>query len=49
MAKGIPNQKYAGEFKQHVVERMHKEKLSYRETAQQFGIGNRNSLHYMMQ
>ena len=34
-----PNKKYTGEFKQHVVETMHREKLSCRETAQQFGIG----------
>jgi transposase len=40
LPKGIPNQKYTGEFKQHVVETMHKEKLSCREATQQFGIGH---------
>lgn len=40
MPKGIPNQKYTGEFKQQVVETMRREKLSYREAAQQFVIGN---------
>jgi len=46
MPKGIPNQKYTGEFKQHVVETMRREKLSYRETAQQFGIGNHNHVSH---
>lgn len=40
MPKGVPNQKYTGEFKQHVIETMHREKLSCREAAQQFGIGH---------
>ena len=40
MPKGMPNQMYTGEFKQHVIETMRNEKLSYRETARQFGIGN---------
>jgi hypothetical protein len=35
MPKGIP---YAGEFKQEVIETMHKEKLGIRETAKRFGI-----------
>ena len=38
MPKGVPNERYTGEFKQKVVETMHKEKLSYRETAREFGI-----------
>ena len=46
MAKGIPNQKYTGEFKQHVVETMHKAKLSYREAAQQFGIGSHSHVSH---
>jgi transposase-like protein len=33
MPKGIPKQKYTGEFKQQVVETMHREKLSDCETA----------------
>ena len=40
MPKGIPNQLYTGEFKQMVVETMMQEKLSYREAAVKFGIGN---------
>ena len=38
MPKGIPNKKYTGEFKQMVVETMHKDGLSYKETARQFEI-----------
>ena len=38
MPKGIPNKRYTPEFKIKVVETMHKEKLSYRETARQFEI-----------
>ena len=38
MPKGIPNKKYTGEFKQKVVETMHKEKLSYKEAARQFDV-----------
>lgn len=38
MPRGIPNKKYTGEFKQKVVETMHKEKLSYKEAARQFGV-----------
>jgi transposase len=46
MPKGIPNQKYTGEFKQNVVETMHREKLSCRETAQQFGIGSHSHISH---
>lgn len=38
MPKGIPNKRYTGEFKQKVVETMHKEKLSYKEAARQFNV-----------
>lgn len=38
MPKGIPNQKYTGEFKQMVVETMRRDKLGYNETEKQFGI-----------
>ena len=38
MPKGVANKRYTGEFKQMVVETMMKDKLSYRETAQQFEI-----------
>ena len=38
MPKGIPNKRYTGEFKQDVIERMRREKLSYREIAELYGI-----------
>ena len=40
MPKGKPNKRYTLEFKIKVVETMHREKLSYRETARQFDIPN---------
>ena len=40
MPKGQPNKRYTPEFKIKVVETMHREKLSYRETARQFDIRN---------
>ena len=40
MPKGIPNKRYTGEFKQEVVETMMREKLSYRQTAEQFDVSN---------
>ena len=40
MPKGKPNKRYTSEFKIKVVETMHREKLSYRETARQFDISN---------
>jgi transposase-like protein len=42
MLKGVPNQRYTGEFKQRVVETMRQERLSCREAAQQFGIGSKS-------
>ena len=38
MPRGIPNKRYTPEFKKLVVETMRKENLSYRETAEIFGI-----------
>ncbi len=38
MRKGIPNKRYTGEFKQEVVETMHREKLSHVEVARLYGI-----------
>ena len=38
MAKGKPNKRYTGEFKQKVVETMQRERLSYKETAREFEI-----------
>ena len=40
MPKGKPNKRYTPEFKIKVVETMKKEKLGYREAAQQFDISN---------
>ena len=40
MPKVKPNKRYTPEFKIKVVETMHREKLSYRETARQFDISN---------
>ena len=36
----MPNKRYTPEFKIKVVETMHREKLSYRETARQFDVPN---------
>lgn len=38
MPKGQPNKRYTPEFKIKVVETMHNERLSYKETARQFDI-----------
>lgn len=38
MSKGQPNKRYTPEFKIKVVETMHNERLSYKETARQFDI-----------
>ena len=40
MPEGVPNKRYTGEFKQKVVETMHKEKLSYCEAARRFEVSN---------
>jgi transposase-like protein len=44
MPRGKPNKQYTGEFKQHVVETMQKEHLSYSETARQFEICNHDRI-----
>ena len=41
MPKGVPLRQHAGEFKQQVIETMHKEKMSFKETARQFEISDR--------
>ena len=38
MPRGVSDARYTAVFKQHVVETMHEEKLSYRETARRFEI-----------
>lgn len=40
MPKGHPSKRYTPEFKINVVETMHKEKLSYYETAREFDMPN---------
>jgi transposase-like protein len=40
MPKRKPNKRYTGEFKQKVVETMMEEKLSYKEAARQFEVGD---------
>ena len=40
MPKGQPNKRYTPEFKIKVVETMHSEQMSYRETAREFEISN---------
>ena len=44
MPKGIPNKRCTPEFKKPVVETMQKEKLSDRETARQFEIGDHHRI-----
>ena len=44
MPRGIPNKKYTAEFKQHVIETMQKEGLSYRETARQFEVNSHHRI-----
>lgn len=38
MAKGVANKRNTGEFKQEVVEKMQREKLSHKEVARLYGI-----------
>ena len=44
MPKGVPNKRHTGEFKQMVVETMMRDKLSYREAAQQFEISGHEQI-----
>jgi transposase-like protein len=44
MPKGIPNKRYTAEFKQHVVETMHKEGLSYSEASRQFEVNSHHRI-----
>lgn len=43
-AKGSPNNKYSGEFKQKVVEDMRKNNLSQREAAEKYEITNKTQV-----
>ena len=45
MPRGKPNKRYTGEFKQHVIETMRSEKLSYDEAERQFEIPSHNIIH----
>ena len=38
MAKGTTNKRYTGEFKQEVVERMQREKMSHKEAEREYGL-----------
>ena len=40
MPKGIPNNRYTGEFKQQVIETMRNEELSCIEVAERFGVAH---------
>ncbi len=40
MPKGVPNKRYAAEFKRAVIETMMEERLSYSETARRFEIND---------
>ncbi len=44
MPKGKPHKQYTGEFKQKVVETMHREGMSYCEAARQYDINSHNSV-----
>ena len=44
MPRGLPNKRYTAEFKQHVVETMREEKLSYSETARQFEVNDHHRI-----
>ncbi len=46
MAKGIPNKRYTGEFKQEVVETMLREKLSYREAERRYDLPNKRAAEW---
>ena len=39
-----PNKRYTAEFKQHVIETMREEKLSYKETARRFEVNGHNRI-----
>ena len=44
MPKGIPNKRYAPEFKKIVIETMLEEKLSYSETARRFEVSGHHRI-----
>ena len=44
MPKGVPNKRYAPEFKKLVIETMQEEKLSYSETCRRFGVNSRDRI-----
>jgi transposase len=41
MPKGVPNARYTGEFRQHVIEDMRENRLAHKETARKYGINDR--------
>lgn len=46
MPKGIPNKRYTGEFKQHVVETMRAERLSCYETERLFQLPHKRAVSW---
>ena len=44
MSRGVENKRYTAEFKQHVIETMQKESLSYNETARLFEINDHHRI-----
>ena len=44
MPKGVANQRYTPEFKEHVIKTMQEEKLSYRETSRRFEINDHHRI-----
>ena len=44
MRKGIPNKRYAPEFKELMIEIMQGEKLSYRKTARRFEVNDHKQI-----
>lgn len=46
MPKGVPYNKYSGEFKQHVVETMRNEGLGHKETERRFELPHNRALKW---
>lgn len=44
MLKGKPNKRYTAEFKKLMIKTILEKKLSYRETAQRFDVGNHHRI-----
>jgi len=44
MPKGVPNKRYTAEFKEHVIQTMREESLSYNETCRRFEVNSRERI-----